>query len=62
MNKEVFETLLEAQVLVERWLRHYNTVRPRSSLGCRPPAPEAVPPPPPCSATLRDVAALKGLT
>jgi hypothetical protein len=32
----------EAKMLIERWRQHYNTIRPRSSLGCRPPAPEAV--------------------
>ncbi|RDD65260.1 hypothetical protein DU478_15240, partial [Thalassococcus profundi] len=26
---------------IERWRRHYNTVRPHSSLGYRPPAPES---------------------
>jgi transposase InsO family protein len=62
LNGEVFETLLEAQVLVERWRRHYNTVRPHSSLGYRPPAPEAVLPLPPLSATLRGLAAAGGLT
>lgn len=38
---EVFDTLYEAKVLIERWRVHYNTVRPHSSLGYRPPAPEA---------------------
>lgn len=42
LNAEIFDTLLEAKVLVERWRRHYNTVRPHSSLGYRPPAPEAI--------------------
>jgi transposase InsO family protein len=42
LNREQFETLLEAKVLIERWRRHYNTVRPHSALGCRPPAPEAI--------------------
>ncbi len=42
LAREVFDTLLEAKVLVERWRRHYNTVRPHSSLGYRPPAPEAI--------------------
>ena len=51
LNGEIFDTLLEAQVLVERWRRHYNTVRPHSALGYRPPAPEAVQPWPPASAT-----------
>ena len=41
LNVEIFDTLREAQVLVERWRKHYNTVRPHSSLGYRPPAPEA---------------------
>lgn len=44
--------LREAQVLAERWRRHYNTMRPHSSLGYRPPAPEAIAPWPPGSATL----------
>ena len=39
---EQFSTLYEAQVLIERWRRHYNTVRPHSSLSYRPPAPEAI--------------------
>ena len=43
-NGELFDTLLEAKVLVERWRGHYNTVRPHSSLGYQPPAPEAIQP------------------
>ncbi len=42
LNAEVFNTLLEAQVLIEQWRVHYNTIRPHSSLGYRPPAPEVV--------------------
>ena len=42
LNVEIFDTLLEAKVLIERWREHYNHVRPHSSLGYRPPAPEAV--------------------
>ena len=42
LNVELFDTLLEAKVLIERWRVHYNTVRLHSSLGYRPPAPEAV--------------------
>lgn len=45
LNGEIFTTLREAQVLIERWRRHYNTVRPHSSLGYRPPAPETILPP-----------------
>jgi hypothetical protein len=45
LNGEIFPTLREAHVLIERWRRHYNTVRPHSSLGYRPPAPETSLPP-----------------
>jgi len=41
----MFTTLREAEVLIENWRRHYNAVRPHSSLGYRPPAPEAILPP-----------------
>jgi putative transposase len=41
LNREIFDTLREAQVLIEQWRREYNTVRPHSALGYRPPAPEA---------------------
>jgi transposase InsO family protein len=46
LNRELFMTLREAQVLVERWRQEYNQVRPHSSLGYRPPAPEAIEPRP----------------
>lgn len=42
LNGEIFYSLKEAQVLVERWRREYNQVRPHSSLGYKPPAPVAV--------------------
>jgi putative transposase len=41
LAREVFDTLLEAKVLIERWRKAYNTVRPHCSLGYRPPAPES---------------------
>ena len=41
LNGELFYTLAEAKVLIERWRRAYNTVRPHSSLGYRPPQPAA---------------------
>jgi transposase InsO family protein len=44
LKREVFDTLFEAQVLIERWRLEYNTVRPHSSLGYRPPAPETIQP------------------
>lgn len=53
LNTEIFYTLQEAQVLIERWRRHYNTVRPHSSLGYRPPAPQSILPAPPLSAYAR---------
>ena len=46
LNGEIFYTLKEAEVLIERWRQHYNTVRPHSSLGYRPPAPETILPSP----------------
>jgi putative transposase len=42
LNREIFTTLKEAQVLVSQWREEYNRIRPHSSLGYRPPAPEAV--------------------
>ena len=44
LNGEVFYSLKEVQILTERWRREYNTLRPHSSLGYRPPAPETVMP------------------
>jgi transposase InsO family protein len=42
LNGELFYTLREAQVLIEQWRVYYNTIRPHSSLGYRPPAPETL--------------------
>ena len=42
LSTEVFNSLAEAKVLIEQWRRHYNTVRPHSALGYRPPAPEVM--------------------
>jgi putative transposase len=53
LNREIFYSLQEAKVLIEMWRKHYNTVRPHSSLGYRPPAPEAIAAGPP-SAALRE--------
>lgn len=41
LNGEIFYSIKESRVLAERWRVHYNTVRPHSSLGYRPPAPAA---------------------
>ena len=42
LDREIFDTLLEAQVLIEGWRKEYNHIRPHSSLGYRPPAPPAL--------------------
>jgi putative transposase len=42
LNGEIFYTLKEARIVIEGWRRHYNTIRPHSSLGYVPPAPEVV--------------------
>ena len=44
LNGEIFYSLREAQILIEQWCVHYNTVRLHSALGYRPPAPESVVP------------------
>jgi transposase InsO family protein len=46
LDREIFYTLCEAQVLIEGWRKHYNGIRPHSALGYRPPAPTAVAWPP----------------
>ena len=70
LNGEIFYTLLEAKVIIEQWRQEYNQVRPHSSLGYRPPAPEAIQPwtpammrlLPPGSASLHPAATASGLT
>ena len=42
LDGEIFYTLKEAQVIIEKWRKHYNTKRPHSALGYRPPAPETI--------------------
>jgi putative transposase len=44
LNREVFYSLREAQIVIENWRKHYNTKRPYSALGYRPPAPETIVP------------------
>ena len=39
-NYEIFDTMQEAKVLIEKWRCYYNTIRPHSALEYRPPAPE----------------------
>ncbi len=60
LNLEIFDTLVEAKVLIEDWRKEYNTIRPHSSLGYVPPAPESRPPcflipaPPPSANTAEE--------
>lgn len=42
LDGEIFLSLAEAEIVIEGWRKHYNTKRPHSSLGYRPPAPEVV--------------------
>jgi putative transposase len=42
LNGEIFDTVLEARIITEKWRQQYNTIRPHSSLGYRPPAPETI--------------------
>ena len=42
LDGEIFYTLEEARVIIENWRHHYNEVRPHSSLGYKPPAPEVL--------------------
>jgi len=42
LNGEVFYSLREAQIIIEEWRKHYNSKRPHSALGYRPPAPETI--------------------
>ena len=46
LDGEIFYSLKEARIVIERWRREYNEVRPHSSLGYRPPAPAARSPKP----------------
>jgi transposase InsO family protein len=44
LDRALFYSLAEASYLIECWRRHFNQVRPHSSLGYRPPAPVAISP------------------
>jgi len=65
LAREIFYTLREARILIERWRIEYNTVRPHSSLGYRPPAPETIasgPPSAPLQATRMQTTTTESLT
>lgn len=40
LNRERFDNIVEARVIIENWKYEYNNIRPHSALGYRPPAPE----------------------
>ena len=42
LNREIFYSVKEAEILIERWRVEYNTIRPHSALGYKPPAPKAL--------------------
>lgn len=42
LNREIFTTLTEAQILIELWRKEYNQVRPHSARDNRPPVPDAI--------------------
>jgi len=44
LNGGIFYSLKEGQIVIEQWRNHYNTIRPHSSLGYRPPAPQTMNP------------------
>ena len=58
LNGEIFYSLKEAQVVIEQWRVQYNTVRPHSALGYRPPAPGAYSPPLPLKPVSQPQAAM----
>ena len=60
LNREIFTTLAEAQVLIARWRREYNEQRPHSALGYRPPAPPTIAARP--AARLPELLPLRALT
>jgi len=41
LSGEIFDTMQEAKVLIEKWRAYYNTIRPHSALRYRPPSPES---------------------
>jgi len=53
LDGEMFYSLAEAKIVIESWRQHYNTQRPHSSLGYKPPAPHVVLwPAEPCPSTM----------
>jgi putative transposase len=44
LNGKIVHSLKEAQTVIEQWRTRYNAVKPHSSLGYRPPAPQTMNP------------------
>ena len=44
LDRELFDTLWEVKVVVERWRHTYNRIRPHNALGSRPPALKTIAP------------------
>ena len=42
LNGDLLENMREATIITMRWINDYNTVRPHSGLGGKPPAPQAI--------------------
>lgn len=59
LNREIFYTVAETQVLLNDYRWHFIHVRPHSALGYRPPAPEAIMP---CSPSRVESATMNRLT
>jgi hypothetical protein len=62
LEGKIFYSLREAQIVIESWRRHFNTVRPHASLGYRPPAPEVLVPRQPAGPASRGAKASPELT
>lgn len=60
LNGEIFETMIEAKVMIEHWRLNYNRIRPQGALGYQPSAPETVQPHKAASATLQQLCAAGG--
>ena len=45
LNREIFYILEKEKVLIEKWRKEYNQIRPNSTLGYKPPTPEVIPTP-----------------
>ena len=42
LNAEWFTTIEQAKIVINKWLRTYNTIRPHQALNMRPPIPETL--------------------